>query len=671
MFNWFRTTRPLEALERDLTAVSHSVRALPKPHSAAIKKRVLSRIRESMEQEVVSFEELANELERLTLTIEPTSAFKWKARRNLLDSFTLKTQRVWMGDLFREFMSRRRYGATLVAGLFLFVVTFGYMNQLPTVWAARISAASSVQGVVMVERGADTFPLETGGLVEEGDVIQTDAEGWADIVFVDDSLIMIGPDTRLTVDRLFIDPNNEAKTVIELILTQGRVWANVVNLLPNESSFVMRGGAVELSVPRKATLDLFVLDDRVEARTFSNLVDFSVISGSWSRQGTLGPHLVFDWDGHKTLSIEPLDDLETLKTEDVWVQVNLENEQNHLVNLEQYYQERVLEGAGVLPGDFRYWAKRSLEDVQLFFTFDDDTRSDKAAQLANRRFAEAALLTMQGNDEAAQQAWEDYQTFMVEVAHDYSYDVAESVLESNQKMVDAAGPDSTLSGVRPALEETSVLVAPDEAARTVAQLSTAADRLGLALDLIDIGAYDLALQSLQDYQQGLSDVIDRLPELDMATRKEVILAILDQKLYDLQMLKLISSELAMEVSDTDAVQAEVDAALSDTLYQLNTLVLNLKERAVLHLSTFLKDVKGDKVTQEQILSRLKKDANLDFEFIQLINDVEALYAEEGSDVLILEEGPVTSSASEGFPEDVQGGAVDGTGLPQDQEVRAM
>ncbi|MBT7483875.1 hypothetical protein HN680_03830, partial [Candidatus Peregrinibacteria bacterium] len=232
--------------------------------------------------------------------------------------------------------------------------------------------------------------------------------------------------------------------------------------------------------------------------------------------------------------------------------------------------------------------------------------------------------------------------------------------------------NDSIQEVRDLVEETAVLVINDEAEKQVINLETTADRLGLALDFIQIGAYDLAEQSLQDYQTGLSDVLAGLAELPMESRKQVIFEILDQKLRDLLVLKMIVAELDGLGEDNEAsvgLRDQVEAVYTDTLYQLNVLVLNLKERAVLQLGTFLEDVKADETMQLQILGRLKKSVPLDFEFMQVINDLEEFYGDENLEILILEDGQYEEEAP--LLEEYVDDSVEQTGSEFEEEAKVV
>jgi len=567
--------------------------------------------------------------------------------------------------------------ATVMACLVLVTGTFGYFVQLPQVSAAKVSQVDAVRGTVYVEREGQPISLENGFLVKEGDRLITEADGLLDVMFVDDSLLTLGPDTEVEITRLWADPENEANTSIEVNVESGRIFAQVVNLSPTSSLFAISTEKGDFMVDRKASFDVFVTPELIEARVFSNLMDFEVHTGGVTREGTLGPNLLMQLNGD--LVIEEIENLEVLKTEDVWVQTNLENHTKYLDRLESFYEARTTQKAGTLPGDAFYFLERGGEEIKLFFSFGEEKQAEVNLNLAEQRFSEATVLIRQGDQETAQELLQNYQTTLVDLSGqtpEYEKNIR-ATLEESQKMMEGFSVDDSIQEARSMVDETVILVVNDEAEKQVVHLETTADRLGLALDLIQIGAYDLAEQSLLDYQAGLNDVLEGLAELPMESRKQVIFEILDQKLRDLLMLKLIDSELDVLEEDEASVElkAQVQVVYEDTLYQLNTLVLNLKERAVLQLGTFLEDVKEDETIQLQILGRLKKSVPLDFEFMQVINDLEEFYANEGLEVILLEADHLTDSEDdeEEAPllEDFRDESMEHTGAPQDSEAGSV
>ncbi len=645
MLRFFLRHRSLKILEERLLLLQDVPVAFSAVRRRALKCKVMACVRESVEREAIGFEQLENELSKLSLFVEPTKTFKLHAKAQVLDVLSLRRQRLWLGDFANDLFARRRYWATAVALLLLVVSAFGVVAQLPRVEAAKMSVVEEVRGTVYVMRGSESILVEPGTLIQEGDTLVTTNTGWLDVMFADDSLVTVGPGTVVGVERLWLDPANEAHTAVELDVQRGRLWANVLNLLPNDSVFRVHSGRLEAQVDRRASFDFSSLENEKgetekKMRVFSNLVDFSVAESDLVREGTLGAQVELVLSAG-TLFLRKMEDAAGLAASDVWVQTNLEKSEEHRQRLDHYYAEQVTQKAGVLPGDVRYPVKRGFEQVRLLLTLDEQSRAEVTLALGEKRFAEAMTLANRGETEAANDLLEEYKSLLVALAEAYPTiePAVHALLEESKKVVEGVLPENPLYGVRDFVDATSVLVTSDESTRQKLQLSTAADRLGLALELIQIGSYDLAQTALEDYQLGLAQVLHQLPSLDSTQRKEMILVILDQKLRDLQTLKLIAFEveaLSQESEVTSSLQTQLKSLHQDTLYQLNTVVLNLKERAVLHLGTFLEDVKADGDTQREILNRLKTSVPLDFEFIQLINDVEALYGDERGEVIVVD-----------------------------------
>lgn len=645
MFRFFPRHRSLKVLEEKLALLQEVPVAFSAVRRRALRSKVMARVRECMEREAIGFEQLENELSKLSLSVEPTKTFKLHAKAQVLDVLSLRRQRLWLGDFANDLFARRRYWATAVAMLLLVVSAFGIVAQLPQVEAAKMSVVEEVRGTVYVMRGSESIVVEPGTLIQEGDTLVTTNTGWLDVMFADDSLVTVGPGTVVGVERLWLDPVNEAHTAVELDVQRGRLWANVLNLLPNDSAFRVHSGRLEAQVDRRASFDFSSLEnekgeDEKRVRVFSNLVDFRVEEANLMREGTLGAQVELVLSAG-VLSLKKIEDVGALATSDVWVQTNLEKSEEHRQRLDHYYAEQVTQKAGVLPGDVRYPVKRGFEQVRLLLTLDEQSRAEVTLDLGEKRFAEAMTLANRGETEAANEILEQYKSLLVDLAAAYPTiePAVHALLEESKKVVEGVLPENPLYGVRDFVDATSVLVTSDESSRQKLQLSTAADRLGLGLELIQIGSYDLAQTALEDYQLGLAQVLHQLPSLDSTQRKEMILVILDQKLRDLQTLKLIALEvegLSQDSVAAGALQTQLKSLHQDTLYQLNTVVLNLKERAVLHLGTFLEDVKADGDTQREILNRLKTSVPLDFEFIQLINDVEALYGDEREEVIVVD-----------------------------------
>jgi hypothetical protein len=76
----------------------------------------------------------------------------------------------------------------------------------PQAGAADIGQVKVAKGMVTIERGGQSTSATVGARVQDSDTIRTGADGSAGITLADDSLLSIGPDSVLSLDRYAFDP---------------------------------------------------------------------------------------------------------------------------------------------------------------------------------------------------------------------------------------------------------------------------------------------------------------------------------------------------------------------------------------------------------------------------------------------------------------------------------
>jgi hypothetical protein len=76
----------------------------------------------------------------------------------------------------------------------------------PAIALADAGVVKVAKGTAEVERGGQRLPATVGMKVREGDVVVTGRDGAVGITFADNSLLSLGPDSRLSVDRFAFDP---------------------------------------------------------------------------------------------------------------------------------------------------------------------------------------------------------------------------------------------------------------------------------------------------------------------------------------------------------------------------------------------------------------------------------------------------------------------------------
>lgn len=84
---------------------------------------------------------------------------------------------------------------------------------LPMILALGVAVAAAEdagqikvsKGSAQIERAGKTLPATVGQVVQQGDVVVTGADGSVGITFRDNSLVSIGPDSALAIDRFVFD----------------------------------------------------------------------------------------------------------------------------------------------------------------------------------------------------------------------------------------------------------------------------------------------------------------------------------------------------------------------------------------------------------------------------------------------------------------------------------
>ena len=104
--------------------------------------------------------------------------------------------------------------------------------------ADDVAIVKVARGDVQLERAGQKAPATVGTRVRQGDVLVTGAGGSAGIAFVDNSLLSIGPNTRLVIDRFAFDRTTHAGS-FEASLNQGTL-AVVTGKIARQSPDAMK-----------------------------------------------------------------------------------------------------------------------------------------------------------------------------------------------------------------------------------------------------------------------------------------------------------------------------------------------------------------------------------------------------------------------------------------------
>jgi hypothetical protein len=85
-------------------------------------------------------------------------------------------------------------------------VALATVVSISTALAADAGKVKVSRGAVWIERAGRRVPAQVGMAVQESDVLITGADGALGIAFGDDSLLSMGPNSVVAIDRFAFDP---------------------------------------------------------------------------------------------------------------------------------------------------------------------------------------------------------------------------------------------------------------------------------------------------------------------------------------------------------------------------------------------------------------------------------------------------------------------------------
>ena len=79
-----------------------------------------------------------------------------------------------------------------------------------TAMAADVGEVKVAKGAAYLERGTEKLPVRVGMPVQPADKVVTGSDGTVGITFADNSLLSVGPDSVLAIDRYVFDSTTHA-----------------------------------------------------------------------------------------------------------------------------------------------------------------------------------------------------------------------------------------------------------------------------------------------------------------------------------------------------------------------------------------------------------------------------------------------------------------------------
>lgn len=91
----------------------------------------------------------------------------------------------------------------------IMILLFLLLSGVPAVCpadTAAIGVVKTVKNSAFIARGGETLPAEVGMRVEEMDVLKTGPDGSMGVIFKDDTVVSLGPDSELQLEQFLFEP---------------------------------------------------------------------------------------------------------------------------------------------------------------------------------------------------------------------------------------------------------------------------------------------------------------------------------------------------------------------------------------------------------------------------------------------------------------------------------
>lgn len=146
------------------------------------------------------------------------------------------------------------------------------LDDFPTTYAYTQAELLPSQDTVEINQGLFWQQITQPVQIEAGTQVRTDELGVAQIIFADDSVLMIEPDTLITIEEHTV---SATETHIRIFQEIGKTWSQVKKLLNPKSSYeietqttvaTVRGTAFGVSVDENQTVDYIVAEGQIEAQ---------------------------------------------------------------------------------------------------------------------------------------------------------------------------------------------------------------------------------------------------------------------------------------------------------------------------------------------------------------------------------------------------------------------
>lgn len=568
---------------------------------------------------------------RKSSEVETSKLLKVQLKERLMAALPEREVTAPFSERFVNLFAQKKMWSMSILSIFMMFLFAPIFKFAPSVSAGANNLLEVEEGSVFVKRGTETLSVVNDIILAQGDKLEVAADSMAHIYFADDSRMTLGPNTSVVISEIYSTPGNKARTEIVVDQLNGEAWTQVLNLVNKDSFFAHRFPGGEISVRQKASFNVD-LEGAKEIEVSKNLLDVMVVNEDSVYEGTLGQGVKMTIDGDVKTS-----ELTEEEKNDAWWKYNVAFGKDYSRQVEEKYKKESVERVLILPGNPLYKLKTFQESVRSLMTFSDAGKQKLAVEFAENRLREAQSLIALGENEKANETLKDYEeavSEVVEMTGGANEELIAHAEEVQKELLTQQNLDEGTTILESHLTSVTDSANGDAASKSESKLLSASQKLQRVPDLIDNGNFEEALLALTAYRDESRAILVELESVPLDQRSNVLTSLLDQKLKDLQMLRIIAA--MPELSELIDIDAQI-------LEEMNMIVLSLREREMTHLSDFFSNGSYDKDVQLEIYSKLKDSLDLDPVLEDQLNTIEEELSssESGSGIVIdIKETPV-------------------------------
>ncbi|MFC1616321.1 FecR domain-containing protein [Patescibacteria group bacterium] len=455
------------------------------------------------------------------------------------------------------------FSKKLLSGVLMFLIMFGaytYLNvDTQVVRAHNFTKLDSFAGDLKIYRDGDPIAVFIGMEIKEKDRVITGKNAIAVIEYHDDSITRLSENTEIIINELDIDREDVTRTYVEIDVVEGNVWSKVVNLVDDDSAFVVLAEDISTEATQ-AAFNVAVEDHEVEVEVFDHTVEIKTKNSDIKRAPKLivladetteeevekefevkqekkkksrlysGDKAVFK-EGKEFVAVADIEE-EKEETDD-WVKSNIKEDIVYIEKVERRIIAEKSEIIGVEEADEPVSYSPSIrEESRLLLTFDDVEELKIELDLAEKKFIAAELKLEEDfiTSDEIMEAETDLLKFAEVVMQFYEEieevktvdelyavelrDYLNKKLKLMKKDLATLLPGSRAYLAKEIVEQLHFLAAETKEELAEMKYNQALAKLAEIETLIKEGDEELAITIAEDYEEDISEVKEIIVQLE-------------------------------------------------------------------------------------------------------------------------------------------------------------